>query len=694
MTTKKSVEDQLDSLSAQLDETLEKQLKEQAFAEQANLTFEKNLLAFKHYFPEIYQKFLNHVPSEKFQLILNDNGTANIIDYDTGVPMYSPDPLEQAKEQVKKNITHPILGKSDHTGVTFLENPLDFTHIELMKKMGKVYVDAKNSLESNTKLDEELPSLIAFGIGLGYHLPSLIDSKKISFINILEPNEDYFFASLFVIDWQHILEKVDKNGSFLYLGIGKTESEIFLDIFERSRSIGVASVSYTWFYQHYPSVTVNNWINEFKVNFHQFFTGFGFFDDALMGIAHTLGNVENGLNLMVSRANQVKRTALDNFPIVIIANGPSLDKEIELLKSIHNDVVIFSCNSASTALIQHGIVPDFHVALERTEMTYHFLKDFLLESARAKMNLLTTNVMHPSVSSLFSWAGFGLKGNESSTHLIHMSQLLGNHPFTETLSYCNPLVGNTALSFACHLNFKNIYLFGVDNGYIDETHHHSKSSFYYNEKGETAHQPLKIGKQIRLPGNFANSVLTDEFMSVGNTQMEKLVGFFEHKGVQFYNCSDGAKIKGTISLRSEDIFLEPTALKKSDVVDYIKSTKFSAKYDVDKIETSLHYREFEEFCATLVNILSERVTTRGEALSSLLKSIRYLYSFKENAKYLNIFLLMEGEALYTTALLISLLFNFGNEDEIIPFYKEALKHWVEFIEAAPEYYKVNARTCK
>ena len=55
MTTKKSVEDQLDSLSAQLDETLEKQLKEQAFAEQANLTFEKNLLAFKHYFPEIYQ---------------------------------------------------------------------------------------------------------------------------------------------------------------------------------------------------------------------------------------------------------------------------------------------------------------------------------------------------------------------------------------------------------------------------------------------------------------------------------------------------------------------------------------------------------------------------------------------------------------------------------------------------------------
>ncbi len=694
MTTPKSVEAQLESLSNQLEAKLDKQRQEQIFAENANLTFENNLLAFKKYFPEIYDKFLHFTPENKFQLLLNENGTANIIDYDTGVPMYSEDPVRQAKEQVEKNINHPILGKADHSGVTFLENPLNFTHVELMKKMGEVYVDAKTNLESNTKLDDELPSLIIFGIGLGYHLPSLIESKNVSFINILEPNEDYFFASLFVIDWQNILEIIDKNGNFLYLGIGKSEAEVFSDIFERSRRVGVASVSYTWFYQHYPSETVNKWINEFKVNFHQFFTGFGFFDDALMGIAHTLGNVDNGMNLMVSHTNQDIIPELNNFPLVIIANGPSLDKEIELLKSIQADVVIFSCNSASTALIQHGIVPDFHVALERTEMTYHFLRDYLPESAREKMNLLTTNVMHPSVSSLFPWSGFGLKGNESATQLIQMTQVMGNNPLTETLSYCNPLVGNTSLSFACHLNFKNIYLFGVDNGYIDESHHHSKSSFYYNEKGETAHQPLKIGQQIVIPGNFVPSVLTDEFMSVGNSQMEKLLGFFVKKGVQVFNCSDGAKIKGSIPLKSEDILFEQTRVDKKEVVEYIKSTKFSAPYDVDKVESYLYYHEFEELCSTFASILSEKVTTRGEALATLLKSIRYLYSFKDNAKYLNIFLMMEGETLYTTALLISLLYNFGDEVEILPYYLKALNQWIEFIEGAPAYYKANVRMCK
>lgn len=694
MTTQKSVEAQLESLSEQLEAKLEKQQKEQIFAEKANLMFERNLLAFKQFFPEIYDRFLHYNPDEKFQLILNENGTANIIDYETGVPMYSEDPISQAKEQAEKNINAPILGRTDHSKVSLIENPLDFCHIKLMKNMGSVYLEAKQELELNNTLDEVMPSLIVFGIGLGYHLPYLLDSKKISFINILEPNEDYFFASLFVTDWQEILEHVNQSGSYLYLGIGKTEVEIFQDIYERSRNVGVASVSFTWFYQHYPSVTVNNWINQFKVNFHQFFTGFGFFDDALMGVAHTLGNVDNGLNLMVNHLSQVSVPKYDNFPIVIIANGPSLDKEIEALQSIKDKVVIFSCNSASTALIQYGIIPDFHVALERTEQTYHFLKDYLPESARSKINFLTTNVMHPSVSSLFPWTGFGLKGNESATQLIQLSQVLGKHEFTGSLSYCNPLVGNTALSFACHLNFKNIYLFGVDNGYIDETHHHSKSSFYYNDKGETVHQPLKMGKQIVLPGNFAPSVLTDEFMSVGNSQMEKLVDLFVPKGTHFFNCSNGAKIKGAIPLKSEDIFLENTQIDKHEVIEFIKSTKFSAPYDAEKVESYLQYNEFEEFCSTFANILKEDVSTRGDALDALLKSIRYLYSFKDNAKYLNIFLMMEGETLYTTALLISLLYNFGDEEQIMPYYLKALQHWIEFIDSAPEYYKANIRLCK
>ena len=135
MTTQKSVEAQLESLSEQLEAKLEQQQKEQIFAEKANLMFERNLLAFKQFFPELYDRFLHYNPGEKFQLLLNENGTANIIDYETGVPMYSEDPISQAKEQAEKNINAPILGRTDHSKVSLIENPLDFCHIKLMKNM-------------------------------------------------------------------------------------------------------------------------------------------------------------------------------------------------------------------------------------------------------------------------------------------------------------------------------------------------------------------------------------------------------------------------------------------------------------------------------------------------------------------------------------------------------------------------------
>lgn len=687
-----SVESQLESLTNKIENTIEKSKKEHDFAISSNLKFKENLLSFKNYFPDIYDKFLTYVPNEKFKFILNENGTANILDYETGVRMYSDKPVEQALEQVYSNIKKPIIGRTDHSSITSLDNPLDFIHVDLMNSMGKVYAKAKSKLKINSNLDEKLPSLMLFGVGLGYHLDEIIIKRDIGFINIIEPNEDYFFASLFVANWKNILEVIDKNGGFLYLGIGESEDEVFRNIYDRIRNVGIASVSHTWFYQHYPSQKMNKWIDEFKTNYHQFFTGFGFFDDAIMGIAHTLGNLDSKFNLMSVQKPMDKEVA--DFPVVIIANGPSLDQEIEFLQKLQNKVVIFSCNSASTALVKKGIVPDFHVALERTEMTYDFLRDFLPETARQNMNLLVTNVMHPAVSSLFPWTGYGLKGNESSTQLIHLSQFINRKPITEVLSYCNPVVGNTALSYACHLGFKNIYLFGVDNGYIDEDYHHSKSSFYYNNKGETAYQPQKIGKQIELPGNFVPTILTDEFMSVGNTQMEKLIESFKNKGINFYNCSNGAKIKGAIPLQSDYIYTEPTSLNKSAVVEYIKEHRFSTRVDLGEVESLFHFEEFAEFCQTIAAILKEETEIRSDALNNLLKSVRYLYSFKSSAKYLNVFLLFEGEVLYSTSLLVSLLYNYGNESEILEYYNEALSCWISFIEGAPDYYKENIRLCK
>ncbi|MGS0534955.1 motility associated factor glycosyltransferase family protein [Pseudoalteromonas sp. SaAl2] len=486
-----SQQQQLAEIEAQLKSISEQEKKEALFAEEANERFENNIKAFQKYFPEIAEKFLSHQPSDKFNLFLNENGTANFVDYGTGVPLYGKDPISQSKVQIEQMLSNPILGKVDHSTLEFMKNETNFIHIDLMKSIGTIYNSAARDLLSNNCVDKYVPSAIIFGVGLGYYLSEFFESVNAAYISIFEPNEDYFFASLFTFDWAPFLKKVDDEGSFLYFSIGISEDEMYEALYERTGKVGAFSVASAVFFQHYPSKEVNKLIAEFKKNYHQFFMGWGFFDDALLSISHTLSNYTRDISIL--DPVQVENTDYQDYPVFIVANGPSLDKDIETIKKFQNNAIIVACNSATTALLKYDISPDFHVALERTKATEDFLKAFIPSNERKKINLLVLNVMYPGVLDLFDWCGVALKGNEAGTSIAQLYEYFNRGKVTSTIAFSNPLVGNTALSFFGSMNFKNLYLFGVDNGYKDPNHHHSKGSYYYSGDGKTVHAPLKMG---------------------------------------------------------------------------------------------------------------------------------------------------------------------------------------------------------
>ena len=129
--------------------------------------------------------------------------------------------------------------------------------------LGKCFNKVSSELPLNTKIASKIPSLIIFGIGLGYHLNELQSRTSATYITIFEPNEDYFFASLFCFDWAEYLQAVDDAGSFLYLGIGEEEDSIYQTLYDRVKEIGPYSVSNSLFYQHYPSQKVASIIFQF-----------------------------------------------------------------------------------------------------------------------------------------------------------------------------------------------------------------------------------------------------------------------------------------------------------------------------------------------------------------------------------------------------------------------------------------------
>ncbi|WP_372766423.1 6-hydroxymethylpterin diphosphokinase MptE-like protein [Pseudoalteromonas sp.] len=677
-----NLQNELKDLALQLEQAKDKVERENQFVQLANKRFELNLKTFQKYMPEIYERYLTYQPSEKFDLFLNQNNAANIIDYDSGMPMYGDDPIAQSQKQVEKSILKPEISRVDHSAIEHLKNETNFLHIDLMKALGKEYNKAASSLQENHKVDDVIPSTVIFGIGLGYHIPILFEKFSAKYISIFEPNEDYFFASLFVINWAELLEEINLKQCSLHLGIGVPEDELYEQIYLRAQDLGAFSIAHSYFYQHYPSEEINRLIAELKLNFHQIFMGWGFFDDALLSIAHTCENATKQFSLIDSNYH-IGETAKAQ-PIFIVANGPSLDNDIELIKSFQDEAIIVSCNSASTALINQGITPDFHVALERTKATHDFLSYMLSEEQRQKMNLLVLNVMYPEVLDLFPWTGVALKGSEAGTMMYHISEYIETQNITSTLGYCNPLVGNTALSFFARLGFENIYLFGVDNGYVDPNYHHSKSSYYYNNQGQTIHNPLKMGSEIRVPGNFGGEVITDHFMHTGKEQMERLLREYNNTNLNCFNCSNGTLIEGTIPLNSSDILL--TFSDKLNVIQEIKQYSFKEKTP-KSLEQYLNFEVFEEICMTMASFLEEPQSTRTDSLNCLLSSLRYLYSFKTNARYAHLYLILEGEALYTSSVLLSMLYNFGDEQSIVPFYKNALKLWITFLKDAPQHYR-------
>lgn len=67
-------------------------------------------------------------------------------------------------------------------------------------------------------------------------------------------------------------------------------------------------------------------------------------------------------------------TSLQDLPFVIIAPGPSLDKNIHLLKQLKGRAVLMAAAQCAPALSKAGIVPDFIVVIDPGDLVY-FLDD-------------------------------------------------------------------------------------------------------------------------------------------------------------------------------------------------------------------------------------------------------------------------------------------------------------------------------
>ena len=68
---------------------------------------------------------------------------------------------------------------------------------------------------------------------------------------------------------------------------------------------------------------------------------------------------------------------MKNKPAIIVSAGPSLEKNIHLLKKCKNDFFIITGGRTLKSLINIGVKPDLIAAIDGEETTYELVKEYI-----------------------------------------------------------------------------------------------------------------------------------------------------------------------------------------------------------------------------------------------------------------------------------------------------------------------------
>ncbi|EDM23015.1 6-hydroxymethylpterin diphosphokinase MptE-like protein [Caminibacter mediatlanticus] len=478
--------------------------------------FEKNIRFFYENLPHYYN-LIASIKSRNFKIQNNNIFLHN-------KPIYKNDIYTDSKIIASNPINNPLWKRH------FFIKPKKWNEKEF-------YITGEiiNSfLSSNDKYyfdNDFLPTTMIFGLLSGKHLDLIREKYNLQSIFIYEPNPEFFAISLYFVDYAKLYQKYNDR---LFLWIGGEIDYFAIEKFFYERIITSSFLNI--YYKAYNHPLLDDAINKFKIIQASKLRGWGTFEDEIKGVKNHLNNL-NKYPLLES----FEKT---NAPFCIVANGKSLEKNIEFIKNNKESMIIISVGTAIKPLMKAKIESDFHFEQERIDILIEALKDIL-----------------PNYNGYF--IGASVVNNEvfkmAKNPLMYIREAFSLEKDYTPLIGSSPIVGNAGFAFASFFA-KEIYLCGMDLGFRLGDKKHSKNSFY-DERDDIAQNGIKI------EGNFSNDIYTDSLLLSSKQKIEKMIEMFNLK---VYNLSDGAFIKGSIPLNDKTL---PKINKEKIIKKILKNFK-------------------------------------------------------------------------------------------------------------------------
>ncbi|HEF7497269.1 TPA: motility associated factor glycosyltransferase family protein, partial [Campylobacter jejuni] len=388
----------------------------------------------------------------------------------------------------------------------------------------------------NTYNDKYLlyPVLYFYGFGNGILFKALLQNKNHQHIVVFEKDIEIIWIMFHILDFSHELQ----SARLIVLENDKLQAQDYTELcsskpfFQFSRIYFLELMSHYYERFHEDILGLNKKLAE---NFKNSIVSYGNDPlDALQGIEQFVYNLPQMITHPSYTKLLSKRKNLSDTAI-IVSTGPSLTKQLPLLKKYASKATIFCADSSYPILAKHGIKPDYVCMLERTEITAEFFNHDFGEFDK-DIVFVCAGVVHPKT----------IEYLKNKTFII-TQKVLAFPYYINLKNFCYAAVGfsvaHTLSYLATHLSHKNIIFIGQDLAYAENGNSHPDD---YQNSANYESQMYEHILTIAYGGN--GKVETHSIWLLFKNWFEnEMIPNTRKMGITTYNCTEGgARIEGTI----------------------------------------------------------------------------------------------------------------------------------------------------
>ncbi|EAI0614063.1 motility associated factor glycosyltransferase family protein [Campylobacter jejuni] len=538
--------------------------------------------------------------------------------------------LKESLKEIKSSKFELILGK-DNLDINLKDTSIKNNGGGYNENL--LYQDPIKELQTmlNTYNDKYLlyPVLYFYGFGNGILFKALLQNKNHQHIIVFEKDIEIIWIMFHILDFSSELQ----SARLMVLENDKLQAQDYTELcsskpfFHFSRIYFLELMSHYYERFHEDILGLNKKLAE---NFKNIILRNGNDPlDALQGIEQFVYNLPSMITHPSYKELLSKRKNLSDTAI-IVSTGPSLTKQLPLLKKYANKATIFCADSSYPILAKHGIKPDYVCMLERTEITAEFFNHDFGEFDK-DIIFICAGVVHPKAIEYLK-----------DRNLVITQKVLAFPYYINLKDFSYAAVGfsvaHTLSYLATYLSHKNIIFIGQDLAYAENGNSHPDD--YQN----SANYESQMYEHILTTAYGGNGKVETHsiWLLFKNWFENEMIPNTRKMGITTYNCTEGgARIEGTIekpflwaceNLLHKDLNkpfekLEPLSLNKQN--------EFLLKAYYKVYQSIKHCRDFSKILSNDFKKIQSIYLSLNEKEEDINWAIRKIDEFKnklENIK--------------------------------------------------------------